>query len=316
MSALLERRTDGTVRMFYAGQEAPWHREGTQVAEAVVAKQAIKLAGLDWKTRLEPIFDSRQQLIPNRHAVVRDEDNRVLGIVGDRYQPIQNETCFDFLDSLYADGLLRYGTAGSLKGGSTVWMQAELSEGMTVMDDVYKRFLLASTSHDGTRGLTVHNGNVRVVCDNTLVEATREMALTRITHSGDVFAKMEEARKLLKVIDAQSKRMAEWLTKLSKVEVTDKAFEDFRTKMLGPLDDATPTQRRNAIEAFIDIYNAEAEHAGKNAYSLVNAVTGYADHHIRVKTGSSKLESTISGRTNLIKTTGLKLVTQLAGAAR
>lgn len=195
-------------------------------------------------------------------------------------------------------------------------MQAELAADMRILDDVYRRFLLASTSHDGTRGLCVHNGNTRVVCENTLIEATRDAALTRITHTGDIAGKMDAARRLLKVIDSQNERMVEWLTKLTTVEVSPKAFEDFRTKMLGPLDDATPAQRRNAIDAFIEIYNEETERVGHTAYALANAVTGYADHHIRVKTGSSKLDSTISGRTNLIKTTGLNMVAKLAGAKR
>lgn len=313
MSANLEIDENGVAKMFYVASDGtPWHRDGIPVDEAKTSAEAIRIAGMDWETELENIYDSRGREIPRKLAVVRSTDRRVLGIVGTNYKPIQNVECFDFLDSLYADGILRYSSAGLINDGSVAWMQATLGADMRVLDDVYRRFLHASTSHDGSRGLSVHHGNTRIVCENTLIEASRSAALARITHAGDVEAKMAAARELVKVTNEQSKRMEAWLTGLTKIDVTESTFSDFRDAFLGPLDEATATQRRKAIEAFTEIYEAEAAYVGNTAYALANAVTGYADHFIKVKAGQSKLESTIDGRTSIIKNLGLNMVKKLA----
>lgn len=315
MAANLDRTESGDARMFYVRSEGtPWHEEGTEVSEAKVAAEAIKLAGMDWNVIPEPVCDSRGVVIPEYQAMVRDTDRKVVGVVGSRYIPIQNSQCFDFLDSLYADGVLTYNTAGVLDGGSVVWVQTALAKGMRILDDEYNRFLHAASSHNASLGLSVHAGNVRIVCENTFVEANRGSMLARITHTGDITAKMEAARKLIKIVDDRNARMEKWLTGLTKVEVSADAVTGFRDEMFGPLDDATPAQRRTAIESFVKIYDAEKERNGATAYSLFNAVTGYADHAVRVKSGSSRLKSLLVGRSQQVKAEGIKLVGELAGS--
>ena len=41
--------------MFYT-RETPWHGLGTKVMEAPASKEALELAGLDWKVTQEPIY--------------------------------------------------------------------------------------------------------------------------------------------------------------------------------------------------------------------------------------------------------------------
>lgn len=104
--------------MFYV-REKPWHGLGTKVMEAPTSKDALILAGLDWKVQQKPIFTESNQLIPGYKANVRDIDNKALGVVSDKYKVIQNDEAFAFTDALLGEGV-RYETAGSLKGGKTV----------------------------------------------------------------------------------------------------------------------------------------------------------------------------------------------------
>ena len=39
-------------------REVPWHGLGTMVAEAPTSKDALRLAGLDWKVEGRPIYDA------------------------------------------------------------------------------------------------------------------------------------------------------------------------------------------------------------------------------------------------------------------
>ena len=90
--------------MFYV-RETPWHGLGTRVLEAPSSKEALSLAGLDWKVIQEPIFTEENELIPGYKANIRDSDRKALGVVTDRYKVIQNEEAFAFTDALLGEGV-------------------------------------------------------------------------------------------------------------------------------------------------------------------------------------------------------------------
>ena len=116
--------------MFYT-REKPWHGLGTMVAEAPNSKDALRLAGLNWKVLQEPVYTENEELIQGYKANVRDTDRKVLGVVTDRYKVIQNEEAFAFTDTLLGEGV-RYETAGSLQEGRRVWMLARLQGSLSL----------------------------------------------------------------------------------------------------------------------------------------------------------------------------------------
>ena len=90
--------------MFYT-REAPWHGLGTRVADAPGSKEALEAAGLDWKVIQKEICTQEGRLIPGFKANVRDRDQRVLGVVTNRYKVVQNEDAFAFTDQLLGEGV-------------------------------------------------------------------------------------------------------------------------------------------------------------------------------------------------------------------
>ena len=104
--------------MFYV-REAPWHGLGTSVEEALDSAKALEKSGLDWKVIQKPIMTDTFELIPGFKANIRDKDNRVLGVVSDRYKVVQNSEAFAFTDALLNEGV-RYETAGSLQDGKKI----------------------------------------------------------------------------------------------------------------------------------------------------------------------------------------------------
>ena len=59
--------------MFYLRKE-PWHGLGTQVMEAPNSKEALKLAGLDWKVVQEPLITGAGDMVDGYKANVRNTD--------------------------------------------------------------------------------------------------------------------------------------------------------------------------------------------------------------------------------------------------
>jgi phage/plasmid-like protein (TIGR03299 family) len=200
--------------MFYAGQ-VPWHGIGTAIPHDVNAEQAIKLAQLDWDVETAPIVtnDQKKTAVDDYRVTRRIQDNAILGVVPKRFKPIQNRDAFGLFDSVVGEGKAVYHTAGSLQGGSKVWILSklpqvlEVGKGIGHVDEV-ERYLLLSNAHDGTRPLQMLFTPVRVVCSNTLGMAleikgntdkvTRIAPRVTIPHNINAKAKMKQAGRLMK----------------------------------------------------------------------------------------------------------------------
>ena len=130
--------------------------------------------------------------MPDHFATVRTDSGDVLGVVGKRYRIVQNRDAFGFLDSLLQDGIMKYESAGALRGGRQVFLLARMpSVDEIVPGDNSLRYVLFSTSHDGTAAIHAVPTSVRVVCANTLRIATASSVGFR--HTDDVKAKLDSA---------------------------------------------------------------------------------------------------------------------------
>jgi phage/plasmid-like protein (TIGR03299 family) len=114
-------------------------------------------------------------------AVVRTDKSvsdraRVLEIVGEGYQPLQNWDAFAFFDHAVGQGQARYETAGAIDGGRRIWLLAALSADpiCPVRDDLVIPYLLLANGHDGRLMVHMKFTPVRVVCQNTLAIALRD----------------------------------------------------------------------------------------------------------------------------------------------
>ena len=146
-------------------REKPWHGLGVEVSEAPNSEDALRFAGLDWNVRQENVFNSRGGVIKGFKANVRDSDDSVLGVVGDRYKVVQNRDAFKFTDGLIG-GNVRYETAGSLRDGKQIWLLAKLPE-QKIAGDAVEPYLCFTNAHDGSSGVRVCMTPVRVVCNSS-----------------------------------------------------------------------------------------------------------------------------------------------------
>lgn len=160
--------------MMYNSEEGvPWHGLGTPVKGLVTAAEAMKAAGLDWFVSTLRIFNSSAVEIPGYKAVVRLSDSKVLSIVSDRYQPVQNRDAFRFFDSVVqGDGKALYETAGSLRGGRIIWILANLRNSIAVAGEEVAEYVTLVNSHDASSALQMFFTPIRIVCMNTLQQAS------------------------------------------------------------------------------------------------------------------------------------------------
>lgn len=268
--------------MFYV-RETPWHGLGTKVLDAPASKDALALAGLDWRVLQEPIYTSAEEVIDGYKANVRDSDRRVLGVVTDRYKVIQNDEAFAFTDGLLGEGV-KYETAGSLQGGRRVWLLAHMPHEYIISGERISPYLLFSNTHDGSGAIKVALTPIRVVCQNTLNLALSGAKRSwSMIHTGDIREKMQEAKDTLFLAEHYMDELGKEFETLRMKKLTDKQVLEYIEVLLPIEDDFTPQQEKNMKRLREDMkiryFDApDLQGVGKNAYRFVNAVSDFATH--------------------------------------
>ena len=279
--------------MFYT-REKPWHGLGTMVAEAPNSKDALRLAGLNWKVLQEPVYTENEELIQGYKANVRDTDRKVLGVVTDRYKVIQNEEAFAFTDTLLGEGV-RYETAGSLQEGRRVWMLARLPREFIIGGERISPYMVCSNTHDGSGAVKTALTPIRVVCNNTLNLALRTAKRSwSMIHTGDISGKIEEVKNTLLLADEYMTALGQEFENLRKIKLSEKQVLDY-IKILLPMEENYSLLQKRGVEKLradmkMRYFDApDLKDVGNNGYRFVNAVSDFATHSTpRRKTANYK----------------------------
>lgn len=268
--------------MFYV-REAPWHGLGVRVESALNSEDALVMSGLNWNVIQKPIMTASGNLIPGYKANIRDSDNRVLGVVTDRYRVVQNSEAFAFTDALLGEGV-KYETAGSLQDGKKIWILAKLPDKYIIEGEQIDPYLVFSSSHDGSGSIKVAMTPIRVVCQNTLnlAMSTARRSWSTI-HIGNLAAKMDEAHNTLLLAEKYMGRLGMEFSRLNKIKLSDQKVMEYIDLLLPMDEQPTEIHRKNITRIREDMkrryFDApDLRHVGKNAYRFVNAVSDFATH--------------------------------------
>lgn len=232
--------------MMYAGRQVPWHGMGTQVEEAPTSEDAIRYAGLDWEVLQKRLYTEDGMRIEGSYANVRSSDNKPLGVVGSRYQIVQNIDAFKFTDSLLGEGV-KYETAGSLNEGRTIWLLAKMPDKYTILGDKVDPYLVFTNTHDGSGAVKVAMTPVRVVCQNTLNCALHDAKRTwSARHLGSIESKLDEAKQTLQFAEAYMQSLNDTFEELYKVKLSDNDVTDIVSKVVPINPEMGNSQKKNS----------------------------------------------------------------------
>ena len=270
--------------MFYT-RTKPWHGLGVQVQEAPESKDALRLAGLDWKVYQREVYTDSGIKIEGYRANVRNTDNKVLGVVTERYKIVQNEEAFSFTDTLLGEGV-RYETAGSLQEGKKVWLLARLPKEYIISGEHISPYLVFSNSHDGSAAVRVAVTPIRVVCNNTLnlalSTAKRSWAMV---HTGNIKGKIHEAQETLFMAETYMGKLGKEIEELKRQRITERQVKEY-IEILLPLEKTTSLTAAKNVKKLRDDLRARYYDApdlqdvgGNNAYRFINAVSDFATHN-------------------------------------
>jgi phage/plasmid-like protein (TIGR03299 family) len=278
--------------------------------EEVSTAEMLKKAKLNnWDVRLEDVEIPNQFSSDKNYSfVVRDNpfilgNKDVLGVVGERYVPLQNEDLFDFADNLLDNGG-RWETAGSIKGGRVVFGALAL-ERETVLDpngvsDKINTYLLVNTSHDGSIAIQASITPVRVVCANTLNLALGNRGRGgsvkqsfKIRHTQTAQGKVAVAREALGLANAYMDEFDKMASAMIETEITKAQFDKIvELAYPSPKDDSKKvslTKHANKIDLINDIYVGDFNNTiSGTAWGALNALTERLDWHRAGRKGQTE----------------------------
>jgi len=302
---------------FFSVKEKAWHGLGQIVQDYPTSEEAIKFAGLDYEVVKKPLYVNPQlELIPikTHSATVRTDTAQILGVVGSKYEIVQNKTAFTFFDSLVQDGSgIKYETAGALGNGERIFITAKLPDVIRIgRNDDIEQFIFLTTSHDGSGSIMAAFTPVRIVCNNTLNAALRNHSnAVYIKHTANAEDKLREAARIISISHNTAEMLETIFNKWAKIRVNDS-----ETKKLIQLAMAPNTEVFKAIaegnssfefsrqfedvcgQVFDYAFAAETQQMQTTAgtiYGAYNAVTGFYQNVNDYKSDGHRLKSIMFG---------------------
>jgi phage/plasmid-like protein (TIGR03299 family) len=313
--------------MAYANA-VPWHGLGARVDGDISVGEMLEAAGLNWEVKLLPTFasdpDDPETVVElPRRALVRSTDRKVLTVTGPQWKPLQNADMLGFMKRYVEAGGAKLETAGSLRGGKTVWGLARLNHSFEVTPgDRVKGYLLITSPHEVGRAITVKTTSVRVVCANTLAMADLHSetnysqshlkefdfsaAHERVQMAHESLA---EAERRAKTLDRLRLSMEDAVRKVFVPAVMPELLKDEEAMEQIMIPESQPTKVMELLESLINAPGARPE----TGWGVLNAVTHWADH-VNGRTPESRLTRAWLGDTARAKVRAEELLMELADA--
>jgi len=304
MSHELTQRADGTIEFAYLQSHGEtWHGLGQPMLDGASIDEWRIAAGMDWKINRAFVRfatargQTAEQMTTLKDNVVlhRSDNGNALGIVSDRYQVVQPADMLEFFRDIAKVGGLDLSAAGTIFDGRRFWATAKIGEAAPLsVQDRIGGFILISSSADGSAATEVRRTSTRVVCRNTLAIAQGEgKASVKISHRTEFDA--DKVKAFMGLNTAAWDAFRHQIVRLANVPVAQDKAENLTALLLGKGDEAKGRDMRG-FDKVLSLFNgagmgANLEGVRGTAWGWLNAVTEYADHHVRATSDQNRMAS-------------------------
>ena len=279
---------------------------GTMVPDNVSATEAFRLAGLDWTADKRPLtYMGQDGPVESRDhiAIVRSDNDGLLGIHGTGYTPVQHTAMINLLDYLRED--IKIESVLSIRDGKKMFATANINtEGEVVPGDTVRRYLHLFNSHDGSSGFGVFFSDVRLACANQLAYLTGKACGSAVDSGAGLRRKhtasvSEFARSLPQLINLERRTFAQSLEEMRSLasvnltpEIARRVLEStYADRLATPVTDRHTGQKRartiadlSEVETIRSHYSGSTGYGTKmegvtgTLYALFNSITQYETH--------------------------------------
>jgi phage/plasmid-like protein (TIGR03299 family) len=307
---------------FFSVKEKAWHGLGQIVDNYPTSEEAIIHAGLDYEVIKADLFTTSYnsdgqpmdttKRVKTHFATIRTDTGEVLGVVGSKYEVVQNKTAFSFFDALVNDGSgIKYETAGALGNGERIFITAKMPNVIKVGrkgKDGIEEYIFLTTSHDGSGSIMAAFTPVRIVCNNTLNMALRDHSnAVYIKHTANAETKLKEAARIIAISNNSSELLEQLFNKWAKVRVNDAELQKLIKLAMSPnpevfqavvKDDQVYDFTKQFKEVTEQVFeyamtapSQQMETTAGTLFGAYNAITGYYQNVKEYRSTDSKVNS-------------------------
>lgn len=306
----------GTYSFVSSNGEVAWHGLGQVVDNTMTAAECIEKANLDYEVVKTPNFteyEGEKILKEDEFSTVRTDTKQALGTVRKRYEIVQNKDAFGFFDAIIDSGEAIFETAGALGKGERIFVTAKLPEDLLVAGEECNKYIVLTNSHDGTSSIVAGFTTIRVVCNNTLQAAMRDLTnKVSIEHRTGAKERLAEAYKIMQIGSKYMDGVGEIFNAMAKTKLEDDELMKYiENVMKAEYVSQTPTEqekdemstrfknRVNAIYEFSQTHPTQLTEAAKGTlWGAYNAISGYYNYIQKYDSQEQKFKSQMFGNAN------------------
>jgi len=243
------------------------------------AQEALEAAGLNYTVAQAEIMNTTTGTVSDKcKSLYRTDTNQELGIVGKKYEPVQNHKAFSYFDTICEMHGARYSEAISFNGGEKVILKAEFPRPEVVgrNDEIKKQFCLINGFNGGVGVMATFMVN-RLICSNGLRGTVRDAKNSfRFKHTTNVNFRMEEALKVLAAGTDYFNQFIRMANELTQKQIDSAMVDKFLVSVFGDPQSTRGANKQEEIKGYIE---SGIGNSGSTAWDLYNGVTEYVSHH-------------------------------------
>ena len=254
----------------------------------------LKQANLDWSVKAERLVTAESNIETKSVAIVRQDNNAILGVHGDGYHPLQNSEMMEILDRISGKMGLPLHKGGYFGQGEKVYIQLKTQD-LNVGTDKVKGYLTCVNSFDGSTSLAFGHSNLTISCQNTFFANYREMA-NKVRHTQKMHERIDIICMQIEDVLRAEQKIFQSITRMSEVRIDQKVRDMVLERILNldkeeRLADLTTlsTRKKNILSDLEVNIAGEVQDKGGNLWGLFSGITKYTTHSLKGDSNENKL---------------------------
>jgi len=254
----------------------------------------LKQANLDWSVKAERLVTAESNIETKSVAIVRQDNQAILGVHGDGYHPLQNSEMMEILDRISGKMGLPLHKGGYFGQGEKVYIQLKTQD-LNVGTDKVKGYLTCVNSFDGSTSLAFGHSNLTISCQNTFFANYREMA-NKVRHTQKMHERIDIICMQIEDVLRAEQKIFQNITRMSEVKIDQKVRDMVLERILNldkeeRLADLTTlsTRKKNILSDLEVNIAGEIQDKGGNLWGLFSGITKYTTHSLKGDSNENKL---------------------------
>jgi len=261
--------------------------------------EILDLTGLNWNVRKEAVQTVSGIIIPDKTAIIREDNNAVLSVMGDGYEPYNNSELLELLHNITQSTGLEIHKGGMFGGGEKVYFQLK-SDNLILNGDKIEGYVSGINSFDGSTSLSFGHSTLTISCMNTFFSVYKQLD-SKIKHSASMRPRIDTILFGIDKLLKEEKHNFDTIRKMSEIPATPEMIEFVKETILNLskqdmlLVDDMSGKRKSRIDAFEFDLKREMQQKQNSVWGVMSGVTRYTTHTANKNENRAMLNKIVGG---------------------